>query len=110
MTWNAEGILRSGRELVLAKKLTANNVDVMIITETEIPAELHGNFNVEWNTSYLPHATSLLKTAKYRVVAMVWTALETSVNAKLRFDLMHAPVQLVWVQLNVADRPLGTLP
>jgi exonuclease III len=95
MTLNAEGILRSGRELVLANMLMANNVDVMIVTETKIPADLHGDFNVEGYTSYLPHASFLLKRAKYKVVAMVRTALATSMNAKLWLDLMQASVQSV---------------
>jgi hypothetical protein len=71
MTWNAERILRSGRELVLANLLTANNFDIMIVTETEIPAYLHGDFNVKGYTSYLPHASFLLKTAKYRVCVCI---------------------------------------
>jgi hypothetical protein len=74
MTWNAEGILCSGREL------EANNVDVMIVTETEIPVDPHHDFNMVGYTSFLPHTSSLLKTAKYRVVPMVWTALATSAS------------------------------
>jgi hypothetical protein len=75
------------------KSASGNDDNVMIITEAEIPAGSHGNFNVEGYTSFLPHASSLLKTDKYRVVAMVRSALATS--AKLRLDLMHVLVQSV---------------
>jgi hypothetical protein len=34
MTWNAEGILSSGRELALLNLLNDNNVNVGIVTET----------------------------------------------------------------------------
>jgi hypothetical protein len=106
MTRNSEGIFCKGRELALSNLLVANDVDVMIITEAEIPAGSQGNFNVEGYTSFLPHTSYLLKTAKYRVVAMVWSALATS--AKLRPDLMHVSVQLVWVQLDIQERLQGT--
>jgi hypothetical protein len=47
--------------------LTANDVDIGIITEAEIPAISHGDFNIEEYHSYLPHQSNLLKSAKYRV-------------------------------------------
>jgi hypothetical protein len=62
-----EGILCSGRELALLNLLTANDVDIGIITEAEIPAISHGDFNIEEYHSYLPHQSNLLKAAKYRV-------------------------------------------
>jgi hypothetical protein len=46
MTWNLEGILSSGRELALLNLLTDNDVDIGIVTETEIPFRGHGDFNV----------------------------------------------------------------
>jgi hypothetical protein len=54
MTWNAEGILSGGRELALLNLLTANDVDVGIITETEIPTSSHRDFNVEGYHTFLP--------------------------------------------------------
>jgi hypothetical protein len=79
----------------------------VIITEAEIPASSHGNFNVEGYTSYLPHPSNLLKTAKYRIVAMVRSALATA--TKLRPNLMHASVQSVWIQLDIqGTQPQGT--
>jgi hypothetical protein len=77
--------------LALSNLLAA--VDVVIIMEAEIPASSHDDFNVEGYTSYLPHPSNLLKTAKYRVMAMVRSALTTS--TKLQPDLMHALVQSV---------------
>jgi hypothetical protein len=77
MTRNLEGILCSGRELALLNLLTANDVNIGIITEAEIPAIRHGDFNVEGYLSYLPHPSHLLKLAKYRIVTLVRTLLAT---------------------------------
>jgi hypothetical protein len=93
MTWNSEGILCSRRKLALMNLLTANNVDIGIITEAEIPPSSHGDFNVEGYHSYLPHPFDLLKLAKYRIVTL----------AKIRLDLMHTAVQLVWIQLDLGQ-------
>jgi hypothetical protein len=96
MTWNAEGILSSGRELTLLDLLTANDVNVGIITETEIPSSCHGDFNVNGYHSFLPLSHSeLLKTAKYRVVVVVRSAL--AALAKIRIYLMHLTVQTIWI-------------
>jgi hypothetical protein len=107
MTWNAEGILSNGRELTLLNQLNVNNVDVGIVTETEIPSSGHRDYNVEGYHSCLPLSPSeLLKTAKYRVVVLVRSALAT--ETKIRSDLMHAAVQSVWIQLDMqgtAGRP-----
>jgi hypothetical protein len=78
MTWNSEGILSSGRELALLNLLNDNNVDVGIVTETEIPSSGHGDYNMEGLHSYLPlDPSELLKTAKYGVVVLVRSALAT---------------------------------
>jgi hypothetical protein len=76
--------------LVLLNLLNDNDVNVGIVTETEIPSSGYH--------SYLPLSPSeLLKTAKYRVVVLVQSALATV--TKIRSDLMHAAVQLVLIQL-----------
>jgi hypothetical protein len=91
-TWNAEGILSNGRVLALLNLFTANDVNIGIITETEIPSSSHGDFNLEGYHSFLPLSHSeLLETAKYRVVVVVRSALATV--AKIRIDLMHSTVQ-----------------
>jgi hypothetical protein len=54
MTWNAEGILSSGRELALLNLLKDNDVNVGIITETEIPTSSHGDFNIKGDHTFLP--------------------------------------------------------
>jgi hypothetical protein len=72
MTWNVEEILSNGRELALLNLLNDNDVDVSIVTETEIPSNGHGDYNVEGYHSYLSLSPSeLLKTAKYRVMVLV---------------------------------------
>jgi hypothetical protein len=109
MTWNAEGILSNGRELALLNLLNDNDVNVGIVTETEIPSSRHRDYNVEGYHSYLPLSPSeLLKTAKYQVVVLVRSALATV--TKIGSDIMHAAVQSVWIQLNIQGtaRPPGT--
>jgi hypothetical protein len=106
MTWNSEGVLCSRRELARSNLLAANNVNIAIITETEIHASSHGDFNVEEYTSYLSHLSNLLKTAKYRVVTIVRLALATS--TKILLNLMHAAVQSVGIQLDIQGTPQGT--
>jgi hypothetical protein len=104
MTWNVEGILSNGRELVLLNLLNDNNVDVGIVTKTEIPSSGYGDYNVEGYHSYLPLSPSeLLKTAKYRVVVLVRSAL--AIGTKIRSDLMHAAVHSVWIQLDMQGTP-----
>jgi hypothetical protein len=104
MTWNAEGILSNGRELTLLNLLNDNDVDVGIVTETEIPSSGHGDYNVEGYYSYLPLSPSeLLKTAKYWVVVLVRSAVATV--TKICSDLMHAAVQSFWIQLDMQGTP-----
>jgi hypothetical protein len=82
------------------KSPNVNDVDVCIITETEIPSSGHGDYNVKGYHSYLPLSHSeLLKTAKYRVVVLVRSALATVANIWL--DLMHSAVQPIWIQLDL---------
>jgi hypothetical protein len=71
MTWNAEGILSNGRELALLSLLNDNDIDVEIITETEIPTSSHGDFNVAGYHMFLPDPSDKLKTAKYRMMVVV---------------------------------------
>jgi hypothetical protein len=100
MTWNAEGILSSGRKLTLLNLLIVNDIDVGIIKEAEIPSSGHRDFNVEGYHSFLPLSHSeLLKTAKYRVMVVVRSTLATV--AKIRLDLMHRTVQSTWIQMDL---------
>jgi hypothetical protein len=83
-----------GQALTLLNLLTANDVKVGIITETEIPSSCHGDVNVEGCHSFLPlFHSELLKTAMYRVVVMVRSAL--AALAKIWIDLMHPTVQTI---------------
>jgi hypothetical protein len=102
MTWNAEGILSSGRELALLNLLNDNDVDVGIITETEIQTSSHGNFNVKGYHTFLPVTHSeLLKTSKYSVMIVVRS--ELAALTKIRQDLMHPAVQMIWVQVDLGN-------
>jgi hypothetical protein len=102
MTWNAKGILSSGRELALLSLLNDNNIDVRIITETEIPTSSHGDFNIKGYHMFLPVTHSdLLKTAKYHVMIVVRS--EMAALTKIRHDLMHSAVQSIWVQVDLRN-------
>jgi hypothetical protein len=91
MTWNAEGILSNGRELALSNLLNVNDINVGIITGTEIPSSGHGDYNVKGYHSFLPLSHSVLsKMAKYQVVVVVRSALATV--AKIWLVLMHSAV------------------
>jgi hypothetical protein len=93
--------LQQKRAGTLESELTANEVNIGIITEAEIPASSHGDFNVEGYHSYLPHSSDLLKSAKYRIVTLVRSSLATS--AKIWLNLMHMAVQSIWIQLDLAQ-------
>jgi hypothetical protein len=94
MTWNAEGILSNGRELALLSLLNDNDIDVGIITKTEIPTSSHGDFNVKGYHTFLPvDPSDKLKTAKYRVMFVVRS--ELAALTKIRPDLMHPAVQSI---------------
>jgi hypothetical protein len=102
MTWNEEGILSNGRELALLSLLNDNDIDVGIITETEIPTSSHGDYNVEGYHTFLPVGPSdKLKTTKYRMMVMVRS--ELAAITKIRPDLMHPAVQSVWIQIDLGN-------
>jgi hypothetical protein len=102
-TWNAKGILSSGRELALLSLLNDNNINLGIITETVIPTSSHRDFNVEGYHTFLPVTHSdKLKTAKYRVMVVVRS--ELAALRKIRHDLMHSAVQSIWIEVNLENR------
>jgi hypothetical protein len=87
MTWNAEGISSNGRELALLSLLNDNNIDVGIITETEIPTSSHGDFNVEGYHTFLPDRSDKLKTAKYCMMVVVRSELAAITKIHVTSDL-----------------------
>jgi hypothetical protein len=95
MTWNAEGILSSGRELALLNLLNDNDVDVGIITETDIRTSNHGHLNAVTHSE-------LLKTAKYRLMVVVRSEMAALTN--IRHNLMHPTLQMIWVQVVLGNR------
>jgi hypothetical protein len=102
MTWNAEGILSSGRELALLSLLNDNNIDVGIITETEIPTSSHGDFNVEGYHTFLTlNHSDKLKTARYHMMVVVRS--ELVALTKISPDLMHPAVQSIRIQIDLRN-------
>jgi hypothetical protein len=55
MTWNAAGILCSGRELILLHLLEMHTIDVMVLTQAELTVFRTEEFMVDGYTSYLSH-------------------------------------------------------
>ena len=96
MTWNAAGL--SNREDALAHLLVTYRVDVAIVTEAELSVSLAPNYALKGFTTFLPRVG---KREKTRVVALVKSDLAISANARLRHDLMSAPVQTVWLDLKL---------
>jgi hypothetical protein len=88
--------------MALLSLLNDNDVDVGIITETEIPTSSHGDFNVKGYHTFLPVThLDFLKTAKYRII-MVRS--EMAALTKIRHDLIHSAVLSVWVQVDLGNR------
>lgn len=75
--------------------LHTNDVDIMVVTETELPAE-SAPFAIHGYVSFFP--TTL---GKSRVMMLVKTSLATEANAQLRPDLMDKEHQSVWVQFRM---------
>ncbi len=85
--------------------LNDNDIDVGIITETEIPTSSHGDFNVKGYHTFLPvNHSDKLKTSKYRVMVVVRS--ELAALTKIRPDLMHPAVQSIWIQIDLGNRVL----
>jgi hypothetical protein len=96
------GILSNGRELALLSLLNDNDIDVRIITETEIPTSSHGEFNVKGYHTFLPVGPSdKLKTVKYRMMVVLRS--ELAAITKIQPDLMHPAVQSEWIQIDLGN-------
>jgi hypothetical protein len=103
LKWNAEGILSSGRELALLSLLNDNDINVGIITETEIPTSSHGDFNVEGYHTFLHvNHSDKLKMAKYRVMVVVRS--ELAALTIIGPNLIHPAVQSIWIELDLGNR------
>jgi hypothetical protein len=98
LTWNAANLARGTKELALSHLLVSNNVDVAVITETELPAPSAVVFSINGYTTYLP---LVLPGAKTRVLTLVKSNLAMQASAKLCLDLMSSSVQSVWIQLSL---------
>jgi hypothetical protein len=96
MTWNAEGILSSRRELALLNILNDNDVDVGIITETEIPTSSHGDFNV-------PHVSPRDPLGAVEDGQISRNGRGAVRNGCTFYDLMQPTVQMIWVQVDLGN-------
>ena len=85
MCWNAAS-LRGTKELSLAHLLEAHNLDVAIITETELSEEVAPTFTLPGYIVFLP----LTKMA--RVIALIKSELATRADASLAPALMSPEV------------------
>ena len=94
ITWNAANLSRGSRELALSNLLVNNNVDIAIVTETELLPEATA-FAVEGYTTFLPLVRS---GAKVRLIALVKNSLSSSVSVCM--DLMSNIVPTIWLELS----------
>jgi hypothetical protein len=85
LTWNAANLARGTKELALSHLLVSNNVDVAVITETELPAPLAVVFSIGGYTTYLP---LVLPGVKTHVLTLVKSNLAVQASVRLRLDLM----------------------
>ena len=96
MTWNASNLSRGvTKGLALQNLLSLNNIDVAIVTETELPSTA-SPYAVKGYTSFFP---TVLQGDKIRVLALVKSDLATTSGAKIRKDLMSERGLSVWLEL-----------
>jgi hypothetical protein len=98
LTWNAANLARGTKELALSHLLVTHNVDLAVITETELPAPSAVVFSINGYTTYLPLVPPGVKT---RVLTLVKSNLAVQASIKLRLDLMSSSVQSVWIELSL---------
>jgi hypothetical protein len=102
VTWNANGLLTGSRELALSHLLEYNDVDIMVVTETEITAKA-APFATHGYVTFLPLVREKEKT---RTITLVKSGLVTLANVRLRTDLMKlSTVQAVWISMDAHVRP-----
>ena len=93
----------STKELALSHLLSSNNVDIAIITESELSEASAAAFSSKGYTTLLPKTSP---GSKVRVLALVKTQLATKMNAKLRPDLMSEEGLTVWVEFALPKESL----
>jgi hypothetical protein len=105
MSWNCGGILYGTHDLDLVNLVVINNVDVVALSETELPASA-AEFAIADFTSFYPIVNPGAKT---RVLLLIRTKIAACCNAKLATSLMDDSLPSVWVQLEAhgADRDGG---
>jgi hypothetical protein len=88
--------LHGTRELDLANLVTANNVDVVALSEAEVPAS-EAQFTLDGFTTLCPLVKPGKKT---RVMLLVKTDVAVKTNARLANEYLSDEFLSVWVQLD----------
>jgi exonuclease III len=102
VTWNANGLLTGSRELALSHLLEYNDVDIMVVTETEITAKAAA-FATHGYVTFLPLVREKEKT---RTIKLVKSGLVKLANVRLCTDLMKlSTVQAVCISMDAHVRP-----
>lgn len=73
-------------------------MDIAVISEAELPAEIASNFAIPDYTTFLPLTKNGCKT---RVVILVKSDLAIQSSVRLRLDLMSTEIQTVWIELKL---------
>jgi exonuclease III len=96
LSWNCNVILHGTRELDLANLVTANNVDVVALSEAEVPVR-EAQFTLDSFTTFCPLVKPGKKT---RVMLLVKTDVAVKTNARLANEYLSDEFPSVWVQLD----------
>eukprot|EP00095_Tigriopus_kingsejongensis_P001844 maker-scaffold10_size831480-snap-gene-7.21 protein:Tk01844 transcript:maker-scaffold10_size831480-snap-gene-7.21-mRNA-1 annotation:"exodeoxyribonuclease iii" len=89
---------RGTKALALSHLLAANDVDVAVITEMELPPASAGCFAVAGYHTFLPLVPPAAKT---RVLMLVKSDLAVRAGAQLRTDFMSTSVPTIWLELDL---------
>jgi hypothetical protein len=101
LNWIAENLTSGTKELALLDLLVTNNVDVVVVTEAEVPT-YRGAFDLAGYVAFFP---AVPNGDKYRVIVYVRCDVALATDARLATDIMSEGLQAVWVRLDA--RPKG---
>jgi hypothetical protein len=99
-------ILSGSREHALSHLIKANEVDVAVVTETDMPSTEASGFALEGFVTFSPLGSEFLM-GKDRVRVLIFVRASIADTVKLRPDLMSTTIQSIWVELAV--RQLGVI-
>jgi hypothetical protein len=92
--------MNGGRDLALANLLNANEIDIAVVTETELPRQV-APFALDGYTTF-----ETISNGKKRVLTFVRSTLAVRCNARLRLDLMEGVLPSIWLKIDAREVPI----